>query len=498
MFRHQGGLALNAHLFIIRLVAAVVAASLSCVLVPLLNPQAAAAADVIYPQSDELIANPERGRYHHNPDHCDAQEYNETTLRNYRDNEKVTLMLCVFYLSEFKNGPISQSQLDFFNTQAGHVRNTGLKMILRFAYSDVQYDPSAASNEDTWDAPVNRVLQHINQLSWYLKVNRDVIAVVQSGFVGTWGEGHYSKHFGIPHDLTNPPKWSERKQVTDRLLRAFPNTQHVQLRTVEMKQTMYPSLNLAPLNLSTAHNGSDLARLGFHNDCFLGGSTDANTWRNDAERTYLGADSAFVPVGGETCPPGPRTNCPTALSEMAGFHWSFLGIEWNQPALDLLAPCMPTIERNLGYRLALISSSSPALARARTAMTVRIQIRNSGYAAPYNARPVVLILRNMATGTLYEVPTDADPRKWAPNSTITLEKKFTSPSRAGRYELLLNLPDTYASLAGNPCGPAQCSPGPAYSIRMANQESMWESGTGFNRLNASVLVLPRICPFWFC
>lgn len=486
MFIHQGGLAPTPHSLVIRLVAAAVAIGLTSAIAPLLNPQPAAASDVRihYSQSNDLIANPERGRYHHNPDHCEAHEYNETTLRNYRTDEKVTLTLCVFYLSEFKNGPISQARLNFFHTQARHLRNAGLKMVLRFAYSDVQYDPMDPMDQATWDAPVDRVLQHIDQLSWYLKANRDVIAVVQSGFVGTWGEGHYSKYFGIPGDPANPARWTERKQVVDRLLRAFPNTQNVQLRTVEMKQRMYPSVNQAPLNPSTAHNGSARARLGYHNDCVLGGSTDANTWRNDAERAYLSADTAFVPIGGETCPPEKpieedlRTKCSVALPEMATFHWSFLGIEWNPDALAILAPCMPTIERKLGYRLSLTSSTIPTSVRAGAEMTVRIHIKNWGYAAPYNTRPVVLILRNMATGALFGVPIGSDPRKWAANSNVTLEKKFIGPNTPGRYELLLSLHDPHPSLAGKS----------AYSIRMANPANMWEPRTGFNRLLASVAV----------
>ena len=48
---------------------------------------------------------------------------------------------------------------------------------------------------------------------------------------------------------------------------------------------------------------------------------------------------------------------------------------------------------------------------------------------------------------------------------------------AGRYDLLLDLPDPYPSIAQRP----------EYSIRLAN-EDCWEEKTGYNKLNVSVVV----------
>jgi hypothetical protein len=48
---------------------------------------------------------------------------------------------------------------------------------------------------------------------------------------------------------------------------------------------------------------------------------------------------------------------------------------------------------------------------------------------------------------------------------------------AGDYEMLLNLPDAYASIA----------PRPEYSIRLANND-VWEAATGYNKLNHTIKV----------
>ena len=48
------------------------------------------------------------------------------------------------------------------------------------------------------DAPKNIVLNHIAQLKPLLQDNADVIACMQMGFIGTWGENYYSDYFGDP------------------------------------------------------------------------------------------------------------------------------------------------------------------------------------------------------------------------------------------------------------------------------------------------------------
>lgn len=61
---------------------------------------------VTYEPTDEVIANPERGFYHF-PLECDKADFDAATLRQYREAEQITQVMCVFYLSEFKTGPIS-------------------------------------------------------------------------------------------------------------------------------------------------------------------------------------------------------------------------------------------------------------------------------------------------------------------------------------------------------------------------------------------------------
>ncbi|WP_257457983.1 DUF4832 domain-containing protein [Archangium lipolyticum] len=422
-----------------------------------------------YAASSATIANPERGFYHYTSD-CDKTDFVASTLSGYRTNEKITQVFCIFYLSEFKNSPISQAQLDRFQRQANAVRAAGLKMIVRFAYT---------LSTDGDDAPLSRVTAHLDQLAPYLRANSDVIAVVQTGFIGAWGEWYYTRNFGNAGNVSQTD-WNNRKALVDKLLSVLPATRMVQLRTPKFKRTMYGT---SALTASQAYNGSAVARVGHHNDCFLASPDDWGTFENTTvEYPYLAAETNYLAMGGETCNFNPpRSDCATALNELALFHYSYLNADYEATVLGGWSNggCRPEIDRRLGYRFTLVSATFPATASRGAAMPVDIQLRNEGWAAPFNPRSVQLVLRNTSSGATYRLPLSADPRHWTAGATVTISQGVTLPATlpAGSYALLLNLPDPEPSLSTRP----------EYAIQLANQ-NVWEASTGFNDLQWTVTV----------
>ena len=185
-------------------------------------------------------------------------------------------------------------------------------------------------------------------------------------------------------------------------------------------------------------------------------------------------------MGGETCGANPpRSSCPTAMSEMSLFHWSYLNTDYHPDVINgwNSGGCLPEITRRLGYRFALQTGTYPSTATHGGALPVRLTIRNDGWAAPFNPRGVALVLRNTATSAVYRFPLNANPRLWLAGATATIDQSVTLPAGmpAGTYALLLDLPDP------------QLSSRPEYSIRLAN-ENVWEAATGFNNLRHSVTV----------
>ena len=128
------------------------------------------------------VNNPERGFYVHtetfSTSYTSLDYYTLSTFRS----QNITLVLRNFYLMSFIKSSISSNYLSSMQADFDTVRKAGLKCIVRFAYSNDNIETI------TWDATLSQILAHINQIAPILNSNIDVIAVVQTGFIGSWGE----------------------------------------------------------------------------------------------------------------------------------------------------------------------------------------------------------------------------------------------------------------------------------------------------------------------
>src|SRR3954447_973860 len=449
-----------------------------------------------YAPSDEVIANQERGFYHHAETHyrADGTGYvplDLTTLRNFRTQEKITQILRLFYLEKFaKQDVIDKHYLDLMQADFRTARAAGVKMIVRFAY---------ALPGDGWppptpygDAPVARVVKQIQQLTPILRQNADVIAVVQSGFVGLWGEGYYTDYFADPQDPSqvSDQNWADRRAVIMALLKALPKDRMIQVRTPYMKQRMLgvPTGAEGGLTAEQAYDGSPLARVGHHNDCFLASPDDFGTYLSDPielDKDFVAQDTNYVPEGGETCAVNPpRSEWPSASAEMARLHFSFLNIEYHPDVLASWGDNITTAKQKLGYRFALTQGTFTDQAHPRGNVRVNLQIRNDGWAAPYNPRQVQVIFQN--DKNTYKVNVPADPRRWGAGTTTNLNWTVPAPPVPGKYKLLLNIADPKLQSQTRLPGSSE-SYNAVYAVRLANTGT-WQSSTGFNDLGQTVTV----------
>ncbi|RZS91622.1 uncharacterized protein DUF4874 [Motilibacter rhizosphaerae] len=446
---------------------------------------------VAYSASDAVIPNPERGWYHAFDTHsrADGSGYvplDEQTLRSYRASG-VTQILREWYLEKYATQDtldpelLAQVQRDFDTA-----RRAGVSVIVRFAYVEGgawPYSPPYG------DAPLSRVLSHIAQLKPLLRANSDVIATVQEGFIGLWGEGYYTDWFASdpadPGTLTQED-WDKRATVLHALLDALPPSRTVQVRTMLMKQKILgvPTGTAGALTPAQAYDGSDLSRVGHHNDCLLASPDDYGTFLSDPlslDQDYLAADSRYVPVGGETCNVDPpRSEWPSAEAELSRYHYSYLHADYNTDVLDSWGPAALTeVSKKLGYRFVLTQSQvTKNRAQGVKSLSVQMSVRNDGWAAPYNERPARLVLKGRS-GT-WSVPftsadgTAVDARSWAPGTTSTASADVCGVP-TGTYHAYLDLPSADASLASNP----------DYAVQTANTGT-WQPATGWNDLQQDV------------
>ncbi|WP_020535857.1 DUF4832 domain-containing protein [Lewinella cohaerens] len=466
--------------------------------------------NVNYTNSSIDFPNPERGFYYPtNSNDGLLDEGGIAGLRNdfmpWQANYQVhsTLVYRYFMLTNFINGPISEAFLEDMQTDFNTIRNAGAKLIVRFSYiNEGDDDPPPYG-----DATKSQVLSHIQQIAPILQANADVIAAVQSGFIGVYGEGYYTDHFGfaaLPEDggtgYLTAQNWDDRNEVITALLAALPENRMIQVRYPQQKQKFVYG-NAAPT--TSAPSGG---RIGFHNDCFLASNADFGTFTNYDEwspahttmvtdlRNYKAQDSQTVVVGGETCAANVDMSgdeqCSAdggrADSDLALFHYSFLNSDYNNADVNnqWIGVCLDDIKLKLGYRFVLQSGSFPAEAQPGQQVTLDLSITNEGYAAPFNPRGVEYILRNTTTNDLYYAAPNSNPQQWQPGTTTNLNQTFCLPNNIpfGQYELLLHLPDPEPTLYGNP----------NYSIRLANtlpnSDDVWESNTGFNQLGHTITV----------
>lgn len=407
------------------------------------------------------ILNPERGFYMP-VDLFGARDFSEVRAAGF------TLSRAYARLDEWRDTDLPQSFLDNLDKALDAVRAAGIKIVPRFSYNFGPYPNSEP------DASKAQMLRHIAQLKPVLQKHADVIAWMEAGFVGAWGEWHTSTH-GIDKDMV------AKREIVNALLDALPASRMIQLR--------YPTDIIRmmgdPLSPAEAFTDTVKARVGHHNDCFLASDEDWGTYNREGSNTresdqaYLAQLTRFTPMGGETCNPNPpRSDCPTTLQEMTLLHFSSINLDYHPDVVGgwRKQGCFDEIRSRLGYRLALTSAELPETARAGESVPISITLENTGFAAPINPREAVLVLDGPAR--IVQPLGNIDPRRWEPgNHTFTATLQMPANAPAGDYRLALWLPDPAPALRDDP----------RYAIRL-NNEGVWDEAAGFNVLQTTLKI----------
>ncbi|SOE21234.1 protein of unknown function [Spirosomataceae bacterium TFI 002] len=472
---------------------------------------------ILYQTDASDFNNPERGFYRFSETKSSnfiPLDFNQ--INNYRTayqtpgngvitanfSVKSTLIQRLYVLDDFTSSSLSASFLTSVQGDMNTIRNAGLKVILRFFYND----PSSCSSP-YFDAIPNTVKNHIQQLKQIFHTNKDVIATVQMGFIGCWGEQYYSDEntFGnLDGGDYNVPlsKWELRTSIIDSLLLAMPKERMIQVRFPHFKQKFIHGVNASSTSsgmmASEAYNLSDVARIGFHNDCFLAPFNDQGTYNfypiglNGTTDTtnlkpYFANDATYTVVGGETCQS--NSNISKCLSdggivesELSRFKYSFLHADYNIEVLNTWT-CIEEVKKKLGYRFKLVSGTFNNGVRPGQVLNIDMAIENLGFASPYNPKIIELVMKDNL-GVVWKVPLRRDVRKWYSGLVHSINEAVCIPENMpeGNYQLFLHIGDPEPSIYNNP----------AYSIRLANVNSslqtIFDQNTGFNNLLHTVNV----------
>jgi len=196
--------------------------------------------------------------------------------------------------------------------------------------------------------------------------------------------------------------------------------------------------------------------------------------------------------GGETTD-APKGSGADFVAEMERLHWSFVHLRYPP---DLKAAWetqghLGKLRRRLGYRISLVDATFPPAVKPGGQLELTLRLRNDGFAAPFNPRPLHVVLSNKAARLDAKLSIDA--RRWEPGEhKVALRLSIPSKALRGPYRLSLALPDDAASLAARP----------EYALRFANA-GIWDAKEGSNVLaeelkisdNAPGLATPGVKEF---
>src|SRR5207249_176353 len=118
-----------------------------------------------------------------------------------------------------------------------------------------------------------------------LRANADVIAVMDAGFIGAWGEWHSSTH-----GLDNV---RDRNDILAAVLAALPPSRSATVRSPLYKVGAFTGR----ISAVRAHDGSPASRVGHGNSCFLASDNDAGTYGEPIDRwkEFVADEGRYTP-----------------------------------------------------------------------------------------------------------------------------------------------------------------------------------------------------------
>lgn len=343
------------------------------------------------------------------------------------EEDSIRLTQLYMYLPDFRDADeIPEAGIKNIQTLFDALRESGYKAILRFAYRNEHTSAGYPSYA--------RTLKHVQQLAPVITKNIDVISVIQSGFIGQWGE--WSPAFST----------NENNNIMKALLAGIPAGYGMEMRYCSRKNGLKPAISIEDYN-----------RIGFNNDYFTGGQhpmacggsdfcMNDSQYKQVAEESFEAYVSGEVPHEGKTDPTWGldfmlntdalfhflKIHHYVALDVTQNFynnikHWRTqkvypgkldrLGIFYDEnyfieDGKTVARSFYQFVRDHLGYRL---NVKEATLNKNGNEMEYNIRITNTGFATIPNPKSVYLVWINDENTIEKEIElTDVNPKDWQP------------------------------------------------------------------------------------
>ncbi|NDV46729.1 DUF4832 domain-containing protein [Paludibacter sp. 221] len=390
------------------------------------------------------------------------------------EEDSITLTQLYMYLQEFREvDVIPESAINNIKTLFQTLRDSGYKAILRFAYRNEHTLPKNLY------PTAERTLKHAQQLAPVITENIDVISVIQSGFIGQWGE--WTPSFST----------SENNAIMKALLAGIPEGYGMEMRYCSRKNGLKPEIS-----------ADDYNRIGFNNDYFTGGQhpmacggSDFGCPKDDqykqvAKESFDAYVSGEVPHEGKTDPtwgldfmldtdglfPILKLHHYVAMDITQNFYnnikyWRTvkvypaklerLGIFFDQDYFKedgkfVIRSFYQFVRDHLGYRL---NVKEATFNKDGEKLQYDIRVTNTGFATVHNPKSVFLVLIDSNNQIAKEIKLDdVNPKAWQPWAVDkpdellvhTISGSVNPQVAAGTYKVGLTVLDNEVSIKDLP------------------------------------------------
>ena len=195
--------------------------------------------------------------------------------------------------TEGKDYDLDEKFFESWRETFENCRKNGCMIALRF-----RYDANGKDNPEP--SSFEQVLKHIQQIkdSYILDDYSDIIAFVESGFVGKWGEQHGGKYTSVEY----------KAKLLDAMLNCVPYTIPVTVRTPDIFAE-WAGIKRSELDDESLYEKASLSadyqkiltkRVGLYNDGYMGSNSDLGTYANrETETNWLNRVTTDTYFGGE-------------------------------------------------------------------------------------------------------------------------------------------------------------------------------------------------------
>ena len=229
---------------------------------------------ISYEESTDTIRNIDRGFYklvqiELQLENEDFDKFNNIIKDINTEDADVELISFQLNLKNFVNKEkIPTKKINEINKYFDIMRNYNYQVIFRTVYDSV--------GEKNPEPEFETMINQIESLKEVYQKNKDIIFVVEAGYLGSYGEWHSGK-YDKDKNKTNT--------VISKLLEVIPQNIQINLRKPSFIMDYIGTTETVTEDI--AYSNKAIARLGLHNDGYLASETDLGTYRKEERASSL-------------------------------------------------------------------------------------------------------------------------------------------------------------------------------------------------------------------